>query len=105
MNTPLPTPAGAVLQSMIENAETDLAKRLGVSVDQVILVEASSVVWSDASLGCPQAGMQYAQVLSPGYLIRLESGGQVYEYHAGRSTTVFYCENPTPPVSGTPSDI
>ncbi len=100
-----PTPNGPGLQSLIESAKADLATRLAISADDIILLEASSVVWPDTSLGCPQPGMQYAQVLTPGYLIRLGAGTQAYEYHTSRETTVLYCANPSPPVSGTPSDI
>jgi hypothetical protein len=68
-------------------------------------VKATSIVWPDSSLGCPQDSMVYAQVLTPGYLIVLETGGKVYEYHANRDTYVIFCENPSPPVPGTPGDI
>ena len=37
--------------------------------------------WSDASLGRPQPGMMYAQVITPGYLVVLEADGQQYTYH------------------------
>jgi hypothetical protein len=57
------------LQNLIEKAITDLAKRLAVPVDEITLLEAKSVIWPDASLGCPEEGMQYAQVLTR-YLIR-----------------------------------
>jgi hypothetical protein len=49
--------------------------------------------------------MVYAEVLTPGYLILLNADSEEYEYHTSRSTEVIYCENPTPPVPGTPDDI
>jgi len=48
--------------------------------------------WPDGSLGCPQSGMEYAQVLQEGYLIRLEAGGVVYNYHGGGQNPPFLCE-------------
>lgn len=99
-----PTPADPVLRSLIDEAKTDLAQRLSLPVEQITLLEAAAVTWPDGSLGCPEEGMAYAQVLSPGYLIRVEAGGQEYEYHASRST-VFYCQNPSPPVSGDAPDV
>ncbi|MBN2499889.1 MAG: hypothetical protein JXB38_03920 [Anaerolineales bacterium] len=99
------TPADARLQDLVDKAAADLAKRLAVTVDQINLLEAASVVWPDASLGCPEEGMAYAQVLTPGYLIRLEAGGQEYEYHASRAAPLLYCENPQPPVPGAPPDV
>jgi len=100
----LQTPAAGNLQGLIEKARTDLAQRLGISVEEVIVTETSDVVWPDSSLGCPQEGMVYAHVLTPGYLIRLESNQQQFEYHASKRTSIVYCENPNPPVPGTPED-
>ena len=105
MSPSIPTPADAGLQELIEKAKADLAQRLSVPANKIMLVEATSVVWPDASLGCPQEGMVYAQVLTPGYLIRLMYKNQQFEYHASRGIEVIYCENPTPPVPGTPGDI
>jgi hypothetical protein len=98
-------PADAGLQSLIDKATADLAQRLSIPVDQIRLIEASAVVWPDSSLGCPQEGMAYSQVLTPGYLIRLEAGDQEFEYHASKGTEVVSCENPMPPVEGTPGDV
>lgn len=105
MTATSPTPADPGLQNLIEKAKTDLAQRLAVPVNEILLLQAESVTWPDASLGCPQEGMLYAQVLTPGYLIRFQYGNQVFEYHAGTSTSIVYCENPSPPVPGTPGDI
>ena len=104
MTQPVPIVSDPGLQGLIEKAKEDLAQRLAVQVNEITLVEATSVVWPDSSLGCPQDGMVYAQVLTPGYLIRLQADQQEFEYHASRGTYIIYCENPTPPVPGTPSD-
>jgi len=104
--TPSPAnPAEPGLQNLIEKAIADLAQRFSVPADQIKLVEATPLVWPDSSLGCPQKGIVYAQVLTPGYLIRLNANNTEYEYHASRGTEVIYCENPSPPVQGTPGDI
>lgn len=105
MTPSMPTPVDPALQSLIEKAKEDLAHRLSILGTQINLVEATAVTWPDASLGCPREGMAYAQVLTPGYLIRLEANGKTYEYHASRGTYIIYCENPTPPVPGTPPNI
>jgi hypothetical protein len=93
------------MESLIEMAKKDLAQRLSISVGEISLVEAKPVVWPDSSLGCPQPGMMYAEVLTPGFLIVLSANDQEYEYHAGKNSDIFYCENPTPPVPGMPGDI
>jgi hypothetical protein len=98
MTPSLPTPADPGLQSLIEKAKEDLAQRLAISVTQINLVEVAEVEWSDSSLGCPQAGMDYLQVITPGHLIRLEVNAQLYEYHSNRDTYFVYCENQNPPI-------
>jgi hypothetical protein len=98
-------PAASGKQNLIAKAREDLAQRLSISISRIILVEAKEVVWPDSSLGCPQPGMAYAQVLTPGYLIVLSAGDIEYEYHASRGAEVIYCENPNPPVPGTPDDV
>ena len=44
-----------------------LADEVGVGERGFILDSTESVQWSDASLGCPQEGQGYAQVITPGY--------------------------------------
>jgi hypothetical protein len=105
MTPSLPTPGSTGMQYLVEKAKEDLAQRLSISVNQIDLIEATAVVWPNSSLGCPQPGMVYAEVLTPGYLILLNAGSEEYEYHTSRSTEVIYCENPDSPVPGTPDDI
>jgi len=86
------------LDSLIQSAKEDLAQRLSIKPEQIEVVEARSVVWPDASMGCPQSGMRYKQVPQDGALIRLRAEGCVYEYHSGGTREPFLCEQPT----GTP---
>ena len=105
MTPSLLTPESTNMQNLVEKAKEDLAQQLSIAITQISLVEARGVVWPDASLGCPQPGMAYAEVLTPGYLILLNAGSKEYEYHASKGTEVVYCENPMSPVQGTPDDI
>ena len=73
-------------------AVDDLAQRLGVPADQIAVDEVSAVTWPDASLGCPQPDMMYAQVLTEGLLISLSVGGETYAYHSGGNQSPFLCE-------------
>ena len=103
--TPVDSPSTlSGMESLIEKAREDLAERLSIETSQIELVEAREVTWPNASLGCPQPGMAYADVLTPGYLIILKANSLEFEYHASRGTEVIYCENPTSPVEGTPID-
>ena len=103
---PQPTFSSSIpgIESLIEKAKEDLAQQLSISTSQINLLEAQAVVWPDSSLGCPQPGMMYSQVLTPGYLILLGANNKDYEYHAGKGSDVIYCENPSPPVPDMPGD-
>jgi hypothetical protein len=99
-NTPIAaTPATAT--APVEIAKADLARRRAVAPDTIRVVEARNVTWPDRGLGCPEPGMGYNQVQVDGMLIRLESGGQIFEYHSGGSKVPFLCEHPD--VAGKPT--
>ena len=104
MNPFLSTPSAPGLEGLIEKAKEDLAQRLSIPASDIVLVEAKQVVWPDGSLGCPQPGMLYAQVLTPGYLVKLKYDTRDFEYHAGKGGSLMYCENPLPPVEGMPDN-
>jgi hypothetical protein len=90
----------AAAQPSVRLASADLAQRLGLASEAIKLVSAEEVEWSDASLGCPQPGMMYAQVITPGFLVVLEAGGQTYEYHTDMGRFAVLCEQE----SGTQQD-
>ena len=103
-----PSPDDPQLQKLIDKAKTDLAQRTGVPVEEITLYEFHLMTWPDASLGCPQPGMAYAQVTQDGYLIMLQAGLGIYNYHGGGypDRGPFLCENgmgdkiiPPPPAS------
>jgi hypothetical protein len=78
--------------SPLDQARADLAERLGVPVEDVTVVSSEEVTWPDSSLGCPQPGMMYAQVLTNGSRIILSAGGRTYEYHSGGRRAPFLCK-------------
>ncbi len=57
------------------------AEALNVDPESVTVLEMEEVVWSDSSLGCPQPGMMYAQVITPGYKATVEVDGETYDVH------------------------
>ena len=93
---PLPTSAGEVPQELLEMILADLAMRLDVKPDEIAVVKVEPVTWSDASLDCPQPGMMYAQVLTPGYRIVLKAGKEVYDYRTAREQYVILCGDDGP---------
>jgi hypothetical protein len=65
-------------QAVLE-AATWLSQELGISVENVEIVEFEQVEWPDACLGVPQEGQACAQVITPGFRVTLEVNGQQYE--------------------------
>ena len=63
-------------------ARADLAKRLGVPVPEIQAAGVTPKTFEDASLGCPKAGMQYAQVQTEGWVLMLRHGNRDFTYHA-----------------------
>lgn len=88
VETVIPAPT---LLKLVNEAKADLATRANVLPDEIKVKSAEAVEWRDASLGCPMPGMMYAQVITPGYLIVLETAGQEWNYHAS-TTRVMYCD-------------
>jgi hypothetical protein len=68
-------------EKAIAAAVADLSEKTGVPPAEITLVSVEAVEWSDSSLGCPQEGFMYAQVITPGYLIVLEANGEQFTYH------------------------
>ncbi len=92
VSSAIPTPSNPALQGLVMQAKEDLARRLSIEVDQIDLVESKAVEWPDVSLGCPEPGKVYAQVITPGYRIVLEAAGEAYEYHSDAQRRVVCCE-------------
>ena len=68
--------------------------------DAVTVASVQSVTWNDSSLGCPQPGMMYLQVLTPGYLVILEASGNTYEYHLSEQGNFVSCTSGATPMPG-----
>ena len=97
--SPLPTVVSPVTgpnvqggaDAAVRAAVNDLAARLKVAPEVVQVVSVSAADWSDTSLGCPQPGMFYAQVIVQGFKIVLAAGGAQTEYHADQKGRVVTC--------------
>jgi hypothetical protein len=94
-----PMPASKPSNEPIKGSEpalaaaiADLSQRQKIPAGDISLVSMEAKEWSDASLGCPQEGMMYAQVITPGYLMVLAAQGQQYPYHTDAKTNVVLCQ-------------
>ena len=84
----MPPEAAAV----VDAALTDAATHLNLGKDQLRVDQVESQQWPDSSLGCPQPGQLYSQIVTPGYLIIISSSsGKQLEYHADTRSLVTLC--------------
>lgn len=69
-----------------------LSQRLGVSPTSLLLITFELKDWPDAGLGCPEPGQRYAQVVTPGFRLVMETTTEDprrrYEYHLNEDATV-----------------
>ena len=91
-----PSALGPNASTMVTMARNALANAIGVAASNITVVSAEEVEWRDGSLGCPQPGMMYPQVITPGYRITLEANGQSYTYHTDTRQRAIRCDNPSP---------
>jgi len=85
-------PDSGGVEAPVDLAKADLAERKGIEKEQIEVESVKPVEWPDASLGCPEPGMMYAQVITPGYQILLSHDGETYRYHTdARGNRVVLC--------------
>ena len=80
---------------VVTAATNDLAQRTGIAAGSIQVVAVTQQSWPDASLGCPLDGHLYAQVVTSGYRVVLDAGGQRYAYHTDLASAVL-CEQDQP---------
>lgn len=77
---------------VVRLAIADLSRSLGLRPEEIAVRQVEPVDWPDSSLGCPQPGRAYLQVITPGYRIVLAAGGRQYTYHGNLKDTVIRCD-------------
>lgn len=78
-------------QPMVDLVLQDAATQLGVDPSDLTVTDIETVDWNDSSLGCPEEGGVYAQVISPGYRITVTDGTTTLEYHTGPNDVLVLC--------------
>lgn len=67
---------------VVDLAKKDLSEKLNIPVEEIKLVKEEAVDWPDTSLGYPEKGKMYAQVITSGFRIILKANDTIYEYHS-----------------------
>lgn len=75
-------------ESLIMLAKFDLTLKTGVDIENIVTKSIKETLFDDASLGVPEAGVTYDAIVTPGYIIMLEAGGDLYEYRASGAKVV-----------------
>ena len=70
-------------------ARRSLAAKLSMPIERIKIVSVSPAEWRDSSLGCPERGMVYTQVLTSGYKVTLRDGDREHVVHVAGTHVVF----------------
>ena len=84
-------PAAIVTPAHEELVRNAVAQQLEVSANEIEIVSSISDEFSDSSLGCPQPGMMYAQVITQGYRTIVRHKNKDYDVRSA-GTYVQICE-------------
>jgi hypothetical protein len=79
---PTPAPLSPAAREVAETLKEQVADEVDVAPAALEAVAAEEVQWSDTSLGCPEPGKVYAQVIVPGWRIVFRGpSGEIYDVH------------------------
>ncbi len=81
----------SALPQLQRQARADLAAQLGIPEGEITPGRVTPGRWPDASLGCPDPGVEYAQVETGGYFLPMIVSGRTVQYRTDGSRVVV-CE-------------
>lgn len=64
-----------------QKAAAILSEELDIPISEIEIDSVRAVDWRDSSIGCPQPGQAYAQVITPGHKIVLRARGRIHVMH------------------------
>jgi hypothetical protein len=77
-------------EDAIKQARADLARRLGVSENEIQEESVEQVDFPDMALGAPIEDEMSGQMITTGWRIRLKAAGGNHEYRANRDQVRLY---------------
>lgn len=63
-------------------------RNMGIDPSSLTVRDAQPVTWPDSSLGCPQPGTQYLQVVTPGYQVEFQGAQGSYRVHVAGNRAI-----------------
>jgi hypothetical protein len=75
-------PPDSVIQAAVDAASANL----GVPAENLIVVMTAQRDWADSSLGCPEPDRTYAQVITPGYVVTVDTDDLATEIQVNTDT-------------------
>lgn len=79
-------PATTAPAAVVERAR-DALRAAGLPADSKLLTS-EQTQWNDSSLGCPQPGAMYAQVITSGYVLRFAGREATHEVHVAGDAAI-----------------
>jgi hypothetical protein len=71
----------------------DAARRFNVAESAVVITRAEQVTWPDGSLGCPEPGRMYTQMLVAGFRVAARTTAGELTYHTDSRGNVVNCSH------------
>jgi hypothetical protein len=93
-DTPPPPFLPEDTEPLVVLAKLDLMQKKDAEPDQIETISVDETEFEDASLGVPEPGQSYAQMIIPGYIIILEYQDELYQYHASSQRVVQVPDQP-----------
>lgn len=84
--TPQPVDLTEVGQQVVA-AMVHVTDELDIELASVTIVKVEHKLWPDASLGIPEPGVAYVQVLTPGCIMQMQAGARTFTVHTGPGPT------------------
>ena len=85
------SPLGGEHRDVARLAAEVLATELGIAISAIQVDTVRAVEWRDSSIGCPQPGVGYLQVITPGHEITLRVGDRMHTIHEA-NRRAFLCK-------------
>ncbi len=92
------------VEKYVSLAKKDLANRLKIDAEKIMLVKTEEKNWLNAALGCPRPGQFYPPGRVPGFQIWLEVEGTEVIYNTDFNGTLILCPELNPLVPNSTSD-